>query len=164
MCVGEGLNPILILILLHPRLSMQCNTSLCDLPAEVQPQRQRGERSPESADKIGWNSALGCSGTQQLQQPGLRDSCCPARRHHRRKILTFSAAPNFPVRVTLSVFESVTVRLFTDLRLGCGLSWDASGVFHSNGRDGEGDQWPQSYIQVKEWQHPGFLQTQHHLL
>lgn len=54
--------------------------------------------------------------------------------------------------------------LFADLRLGRGLSWDESRVLNWNGGNGEGHQWPESHIQVKERQHPGVLQTQHHLL
>ena len=75
-------------------ISGWCNVLPCNPPAEVPPQRQRRERSRESADKVGWNSAAGGSGTQQLQQPGLHHSHRPARHNHRGERRTSSALPD----------------------------------------------------------------------
>lgn len=136
-------------------------TCLKTCPAQVQPQRQRGERSPESVGEVWWTSAAGGSGSSQLQQQGLHDGRRSARNHHR------GARPTgrcLCCHCCSSVCNMGSHLPAADVRLGCDLPWDESRVLHSDGRDGEGRQRPESCVQTEERQHAGLLQAQHHLL
>lgn len=128
-----------------------------NLPAEVQPQRQRREGGPEPANKIRWNSAPGGSVTPELRRQGLCDSCCTAWHRHRGERHSLPVLTNFSTSIGLSALsliqrvQSICISpevckrycpTVADVRLGCDLSWDASRVFHSDGRDGESYQRP----------------------
>lgn len=90
----------------------------------------------------------------------------PSSRYEANLIANFPAGRSIVsavVHVSQLVMGSSHVPA-ADVCLGRDLSWDESRVLHSDGRDGEGGQRPESGVQIEERQHAGLLQAQHHLL